>query len=268
MENPFVYATDPELNVAFDQLVRLKKRTADTLEKATKMAGIGDSQGFVQLNPCPIHLPEYNIKRNPYSSYAPKASLASIDEEVRQAIKQAEAKIEEISALNAPLIAQNAQLKNDIITLMTRLGITPSYQTYEYPTSRSRTKKSVNHSAGYTQDLARCMPSDPCSTAKYTLSTYVQNYERWLKAEQEKEIKEKIAKDEDTIRVHVMGNPEMMGLLMTHGVNVLDVMHKALVGKKIDAIKYSAVAAIESIKASANPDLDAIEKIYNWHKRL
>lgn len=87
-----------------------------------------------------------------------KTKLEVINQKVLAAVTEAKQKIAEVEALNAPLLEQNKSLVSQVTEMMTRVGIPSNYTTYEYASSRSKTKKIMHHSAGYMGDLQRNNP--------------------------------------------------------------------------------------------------------------
>lgn len=257
--NPFEYGKDPELNRIFDNLISLRDKVANQFAKAEKIAGLGEVTNFTPLKDVKLDLPNYRFQRT-QNSYV-KTSLDVIDRTVRSAIEAAKKQLDDAAAENAPIEEQNKKLIAQVTELMTRIGIPSTYTTYDYPSTRSRTKKSVSHTAGFIGDLNRVCPKSNVAGLKYTLDTYVRDYESWLKTEREAELKEKIAKDEAAVQKYILGNPTLVATLMEAGVNILKEVQTAVPGQKSEVIKYCKAQAISNIKAQLNPDLALIEKI-------
>jgi phenylpyruvate tautomerase PptA (4-oxalocrotonate tautomerase family) len=257
--NPFEYGKDPELNRIFDNLIALRDKVATQFAKAEKIAGLGSVTNFHPLKDVKIDMPNYRYERT-RDSYR-KTPLATIEAMVRPAVERARQAIADAEVENAPFEEQNKQLVQQVTELMTRIGIPSTYTTYDYPSTRSRTKKSVSHTAGYVADLERTRPKSNLSSAKYTLDNYVRDFESWLKAEKDAEMKEKIAKDEAAVQKNILGNPTLVATLMQAGVNILEEVQKAVPGQKCEVISYCKAQAISNIKANPNPDFELIEKI-------
>lgn len=261
LTNPFEYREDPELNIIFDKMVQLKTRVDATIAKATSVGDIDASQGFVKLNPCKITLLNYKNRRTA-STWA-KTNLDVIDREVKESIAAAEKTIDEVAALNNPLVENNTKVAAKIKDLMVSLGIPTSYTTYEYATARSRTRTSKTHQAGYIGDLTRAIPVNEVETARYTLKTYIEEYSRWKKAEEDAELKEKIERDDQAFSKYVLNNPTLVENLMRAGVNILSVTQNATTGNKLELVKYSIAQAIVNLEAMPEPDEDLIEALRN-----
>lgn len=257
--NPFEYSEDPELNRIFDGLISLRDKVATQFAKAEKIAGLGEVTGFAPLKNVENRLPNYRHERNSHS-WA-KISLENIDKMVRAAIISAREQIGAAEAENAPLEEQNRKLVAQVTELMTRIGIPSTYTTYDYPSSRSKTRKSITHTSGYVTDLERVRPKSNVASAKYTLENYIRDYEKWLESEKEAEYKEKVAKDENAIQKNILGNPTLVSTLMQAGVNIIEEVQKALPGQKSEVIKYCKAQAIANVKAQSNPDFALIQKI-------
>lgn len=259
IENPFKFTTDPELNRIFDNLLSLQARVADRFAKAEKIAGLSEVNSFVPLkNIDNTNLPDYRFERTRNMSFKP---LDQIEAMVREAIKSAREKIAEVEEHNRSLEEQNQKLVSQVRELMTRLGIAPSYTTSEYPTTRSKTKKTVTHSAGYITDLERVRPKSNVTGIKYAVDNYERSFEAWIKAEKEEDIKNKIAKDEAAVKQNILGNPTLVATLMQAGVNIIEEVQKAVPGQKSEVIRYCKSLAISNIRAMAEPDLELIKKI-------
>lgn len=270
IDNPFSYSNEPELHRIFDSLLSLRIRVADSFTKAERLAGFSADLKFKPLEEFKIGdmLPNYRHRREPTSSWvtSTKTKLDVIDNEVKAAVEKTRAYIEEVNGRNTPLIEHNKQIAAQVTELMLRLGIPQSYTTYEYPTSRSKTKKSVVHTAGFAGDLQRVNPTSGYTAAKYKIDGYVNDYERWLKSEKDAETKAEIAKDEEAVKKNILGNPDLVATLMQAGVNILDEVSKALPGKKSQVIEYCIVKAISEVRSSGvNFDSKLLEKLENLH---
>lgn len=257
--NPFEYGKDPELNRIFDSLISLRDKVANQFAKAEKIAGLGEVTNFTPLKDVKFDLPNYRYERTK-NSYV-KVSLDQIERLVAPAIDAARKQIDDVAAENAPLEEQNKKLVAQVTELMTRIGIPSTYTTYEYPSSRSKTKKAVSHTAGYVYDLERARPKSNIQEMKYKLDNYAREYQSWVKTERDTEMKEKIAKDEAAVQKNILGNPTLVATLMQAGVNILEEVQKAVPGQKSEVINYCKAQAIANIKAQSNPDLALIEKI-------
>ncbi len=260
--NPFEYAKDPELNYIFDKLISLQARVAEKFAKAERIAGLGAATGFEKLHNVDYALTNYrNLRSTSDISWKPKTSLAQIDIIVQQDIKAATEKIAETEALNVPIIEHNKALVQQVTEMMARIGIPTGYTTYEYPTARSKTKKSIPHSAGFLGDLQRANPASNTSSKKYELDSYIREYNRWVQSEKDAEHKENLARDEKIVQVRILGNPELVATLMQAGVNILTEVQSAVPGRKADVIEYCIAKARKNVNDSAIPDLALIEKL-------
>lgn len=257
--NPFEYGKDPELNRIFDSLIALRERVNAQFSKAERIAGLGDLSAFQPVKDVKIELPNYRYKRTE-NSYR-KTPLTQIDTLIRGAIESARKQIAETEEANKENEEKNKQVVMQITELMTRLGIPSTYTTYEYPTSRSKTRKSISHVAGYIGDLERVRPKSNLVSAKYTIDNYVRDYESWLRSEKETEQKEKVAQDDAAVQKHILGNPALVATLMQAGVNIIEEVQKAVPGQKIEVIGYCKTQAIANLKSMPEPNFELIEKI-------
>lgn len=261
IENPFNYRNEPELSRIFDNLLSLRVRVADNFAKAEKIAGLSEVNSFVPLkNIDHMDLPDFRLEFSRSMSYKP---IELIEARVREAIKNSRAKIAEVDEYNKQLEEKNQKLISHIRELMTRLGVAASYTTSDYPTSRSKTKKAITHTAGYITDLERVRPKSNVSSMKYSLDNYERAFESWIKAAKEDEARKNAEKDEAAVRQNILGNPVLVATLMQAGVNIIEEVQKALPGKKSEVVQYCKALAISNLKGMANPDTVLMEKITN-----
>ena len=262
IENPFAYSTDPELNRIFDSLLSLQVRVNERFAKADRMAGLGENPSFMKPIDVKINLPNYRGLREGGSSWlSKKTDLKIIDQQVRAAVQLAEEEVKLTEEKNKPITEHNKKICQMVTEMMTRLGIPASYSTYEYPTSRSKTKKSVGHTAGYIGDLNRAVVASNASTVAYQIRSYVSEYERWFKAEQEAEMKEAQERDERIVKEKILGNPHLVQTLMRANVNILEEANKALPGKKAAVIDYCISLAISNVKGQPTVDEDLLNAL-------
>lgn len=249
IENPFKYGTDPELNVIFDKLIGLKKRVDDEFEKAGRIAGFGSGTKYQKLTEAKVVLPDYRgiRTRNVTSWASTKTPLAKIHDEVQAALIEAKEHVDSVEQMNEPLIAHNNEITKQITQIMTSIGVETAYTTYEYATTRSRTKKSVTHSAGYLGDLRRAQPQSNVAAMRYKISDYERDYQSWVTAEKAAENKARIEQDAVTVEKKILGNPELVATLMQAGVNILAEVQKAQPGAKADVIEYCMATAISNV---------------------
>lgn len=67
----------------------------------------------------------------------------------------------EITQQNVLIAIHNKSVQDKIKDIMKWVGVSDTYSTYDFATSRSRTKTAQRHSAGYLSDLARVAPTSP-----------------------------------------------------------------------------------------------------------
>lgn len=264
--NPFPYATDPELNRIFDSLVDLKLRVNAQFAKAEKIAGFTTESKFMPLTQAKVELPNYRTLREPSTSYySSKKPMVEVDRQVQAAIAVAKEHLDAIDEINKPISENNQRIKEQVTDLMIRLGIPSAYSTYEYPTTRSKTRKTIGHTAGYITDLNRMTPASNVSSERYRLNTYISDFDKWKIEITKEEEKAKIEKDELTIKNKVLGSPKLVEALMMSGVNILSELANAVPGKKADMVNYCIVKAISNERAKAQPSEEAIELLEDLH---
>lgn len=273
IDNPFNYSAEPELHRMFENMLSLRVRVTDSFAKAEKLAGFSNNLKFIPLEEFKFDgmLPNYRERRQPTSGWtsSAKTKLEVVDAEVRAAVEKARTHIEEVNGRNAPLMEHNKQIAAQVTELMLRLGIPHSYTTYEYPNTRSKTKKSVVHTAGFVGDLQRVNPVSGHSPAKYKIDSYLSEYERWAKAEKEAEAKAEIERDEAAVKKNILGNPDLVATLMQAGVNILDEANRALPGRKSQVIEYCIVKAISNVRSSSiDFDSKLLAKLEHLHETV
>lgn len=244
-DNPFEYSKDPELYRIVENLVSLKKRVTSELDKAAKIAGLQEGLQFKELHNVDFSLPNYKSMRSEYS-YT-KTKMDVIENQVKSAIENAQKLINDTEVKNRPLQEYNQLIISRVTELMNKIGVATSYSTYEYPTSRSRTKKQTYHTAGYVGDLNRTCPKTNVPERKLALENYIFEYHNWMKLEIEKDQKEAIAADEKIIKERILGDPELVAALMLSGVNILNEVQNAVPGKKAVVIQYCLATAKKNI---------------------
>lgn len=122
--------------------------------------------------------------------------------EILERIAQLEAAVTKAWQDNVEAINNNKLVREKVELMMKHCGIASTYTTYEFPTSRSRTKKAVTHSAGYLGDLTRNVPIS-VQGSKPNAEEYKKKAERLYKDmsskiadfERQKRIKETKAKE-------------------------------------------------------------------------
>jgi hypothetical protein len=72
-------------------------------------------------------------------------------------VDEIEKEIRKIHEKNISAMENNKVLAKSVESFMTIIGIPRSYQTYECPSNRHRTKKWISHLAGYMNDISRCI---------------------------------------------------------------------------------------------------------------
>ena len=237
--NPFEYSKDPELNTMFDKMVSLKARVEDQFKKANSIAGLDAEAKFLPLEQVKISLPTLDSLRNPSNGRwgSSVVSLERVLEQATNAINVARAEVERVEKANAANLENNNNLSKQIKSLMTRLGFSESYSTFEYPSSRSRNKKEVRHTAGYVADIERMRPKSNTYMASTQIKDYEARLSTYIQSERAKEIKEKTDSDTKAVEHLLNATPELMEFLVLCNVNIMTRMAEAPVGCKKYVIK-------------------------------
>jgi ribosomal protein L20 len=263
IENPFDSKTDYEYYQIFNELANLKSRVDIKVKNSEKLFDIQGGLKFLPLAKVEIVLPNFkDMRGSEWSSWSHKSrSFQEIKALVKSAIDIARKNIEEIDIRNKDAVIHNNKVVESVKQLMVSIGVQPTYNSYELPTSRSRTRKSVCHQAGYIGDLSRTCPISNTHEQSKKIDSYLYEFNNWLAVEEEKDKKVQIEKDEDAIKKHVLNNPTLVSTLMHAGVNILSEIQTALPGKKAEVIEYCLVKAIDLVRQSTTPDEKLIESL-------
>lgn len=257
--NPFKYTEEPELSRIFDSLTSLRDRVNARFQEANKIAGISAGEGFKKIPEISVPLqPNYRNMRGDTWTRQP---ISKIDETVKEYIASVTRVLDEAEAAEKEIIEHNQEVKKQIIALMTKMGIPSSYTVYEYPSSRSRVKKSMTKTAGYMSDLANLTPSSTVNVHRSRLRDFEHEYNRWKAAELATEEKERIEKDEKYTAV-VLDHPDFVADMLACQVNPLTVLKSALPGKKKETILYCVSLARQY--ATQNSEEKLLEKVKSW----
>ena len=251
-QNPFEYSKDPELNMMFDKMVALRERVNAQFEKANNIAGLNGEAKFMQLEQVKVALPSFQSLREPNSSWrygSYKTPLDKVKEQADAAVKAAREEVARVEALNAPAIENNNRLVTQIKDLMTRLGFTEMYSTYEFPTARSRNRKEVRHTAGYIHDIQRVRPHPNTEETKRIINEYESRIAMYINGEKEKEDKERSDADAKVFDQLINNNPQVVEFLMKSGINIMTMLAEAPAGRKRAVIKDALEEVMENALA-------------------
>lgn len=90
--------------------------------------------------------------------------------------------------LNLPAIQNNLKIQQGIVKMMEKFGVKGSWSTYEYKSSRSRSKIEVKHSCSWFSEVSRFIKtSDGFSGIESEHKKFLETIEKW-KAEQTKKL--------------------------------------------------------------------------------
>jgi hypothetical protein len=248
--NPFNSSVDPELSAIFNQLVNLKTRVNDQLNKAERMAGFGENSRFIPLTKITVNLPSILSIREPNSNgfYKRKVPIEQVEKIVRKHIAIARATIAEIEEQNKPAIEHNANLCKQIGDLMSRIGIQSSYTTYELPSPRHKNRQHVYRSAGYLGDLQRTCPQSNAWSEKQKVDDHERRLEHYIQTWKVEETKEKASSDARAIEKFISSKPHTVSLLTRAAdIDLLTRLSTAEPGQKYDVIKESIDEAISVV---------------------
>lgn len=249
LPNPFEYAKDPELNMMFDKMVSLRDRVSQQFEKANSIAGLNGDAKFLPLEQVKINLPSFESLREPNNSwrYGGKVSLDVVKKQAEDAIVAARAEIARVEALNAENVKNNDTLVQQVKDLMTRLGFSEIYTTYEFPSSRSRNRKEVRHTAGYITDLHRVRPTSNTDAMTRSVNDYESRLAYFLTRAKELEDKEKADSDAKAFEEIVNKQPGLVEFLMECKINIMTRLASAKAGTKRGVVKEALNEVLEDV---------------------
>lgn len=193
-------------------LENAKKEIDKALEKISSIRN--DIGSIMEVKTCPnLQMPSfeqaYNRQFNSSWNRYDKTIRQHVErgyELVLKEIDEFEKTIESIHKENESAIQNNVETRKKVEDFMTSIGIKKTYTTYDFPSKRSKTKKTLTHSAGFMEDIQREIKiDDGYSTRISQLKTLTRdkanNYEKLIseinKIEKEKE---KQAKEEEDRR--------------------------------------------------------------------
>jgi hypothetical protein len=250
-QNPFKRDSDPELSAIFTQLVGLKKRVDGQLVKAERMAGFGENARFLPLLDVKLELPSVQSIHTPGENnrfYRPVIPLEQVEATAREYIAKARAQIAEVEAKNAEALLHNRNLCQQVTDLMTRIGIASSYTTYELPSPRHKTRKTIPHSAGYLNDLQRVTPKSNAYQCKLQVDEYERRLPGYITQWRAEEVKKNTDSDAQAIEKFISQKPGIVALLIkTADIGLLTLLSTAEPGQKMGIIKESITLAIDTV---------------------
>ncbi len=128
---------------------------------------------------------EGNLKTFSYSSYIKERPLKDYARTVEVAKKHVEywlEKARQIHDANAESITNNLAVVESIKLMMENLGIRETYKVHRYKTKRSRYKTEFTERAGWSSDVARCIPrSDGFRDFENQCKRQLERIEEWAK---------------------------------------------------------------------------------------
>lgn len=144
-------------------LEKAKEKIDFALSKIDKIrndVGVIMPVEIISVNPDRSLSRYYHIK-NPYSynSYDSKSRnhVESAYKVTIEKYEELKKKVEEIHNKNEKALKNNEETAQKVRDFMNTVGIPNSFSTYDYPSKRHKTKKRINHEAGYIQDIRRCI---------------------------------------------------------------------------------------------------------------
>lgn len=146
-----VKTVEETLNVLRKHIAKLEEKANDTLPTNMKVE-------FIPAFSAPYMETVFTV----INGYYGNSGMAKTEDQIDKCVTKHEAgiaeyldKIEAIHLKNIPAIENNVKLRAKLSFIMDAAGIPTSYTTFELPSARARTKKSVYHTAGYLGDINR-----------------------------------------------------------------------------------------------------------------
>jgi flagellin-like hook-associated protein FlgL len=146
-----------------------------------------------------------------YSNRFDPTNLSHVEKGYENALKKIESvlrSVEEMHSANEEALKNNKETKQKIVDFMTTIGIPSNYTAYEYPTSRSKTKKPIPKTAAYISDINRVI--DLNDSYETRLSEYksmkdkiTKEYEKYKLEIQKKEAEKIKQEKEDNDRMEL-----------------------------------------------------------------
>lgn len=171
------------------------KRAIEQAEKALKdvtvegerlrQAATGASSKIMPVNSLRLEW-NFQVKTNSWKQdeILVEPTIANATRSLDEAWQKVEAK----HAENAAAIENNRAIRQTVQALMTAIGIPEVYDVYDYPTERSRTKKTIKKTAGWRQDLAHfCRSDDGYDAARQAYEAGKKKIEEWSREQRAKE---------------------------------------------------------------------------------
>lgn len=239
--NPFKYG-EPFYSV-YDGLLKLEETMHARELKATQLAGLADGAKFINLPKIELSLtpPSTFRKPNQYSAYLLIRPLEEVEKNVADTITTAKALIEEHREEYEKAAVHNDTLRKQVIALMDQIGVKESYTTYEFPTSRSKTRKAMNHRAGFLNDLDRIAPKNPLKAAEYAVAEYERSFKSWLDAERRSENEKKRSSVQRMLAKYI--TPELSAFYLVLGLDVVSIINNSTENN----VEYNLLNAINEI---------------------
>lgn len=195
-------------------LVEAKKFIDRAIENVLKIRS--DIGSISKVEKCP-HFPfisienAYSQNSSYYSNRFDPTNSSHIEKGYENALKKIESvftSVEEMHSKNKESLENNKETKQKIIDFMTSIGIPSNYTVYEYPTTRSKTKKSIAKTAGYISDIERVISSnDSYQTRLFEYKTMkekiTKEYEKYKLEIQKKEVEKLKKEKEDNDRMEL-----------------------------------------------------------------
>jgi hypothetical protein len=188
-------------------LVEAKEYIDRAIESVLKIRS--DIGSISKVETCP-HFPFISIENvysqnsSYYSNRFDPMNLSHVEKGYENALKKIESvlkSVEEMHTANEEALQNNKETKQKIVDFMTTIGIPANYTSYEYPTNRSKTKKSIPKTAGYISDINRVIALNDSyetrlSEYKSMKEKITKEYEKY-KLEIQKQESEKLKKEKE-----------------------------------------------------------------------
>lgn len=115
-----------------------------------------------------------------YEKYQSESSINSICQKGIDHVDRILKSAEKQHFINLDRIANNKIIIGGITKMMDNFGVRGSWTTYEYPSSRSRTRKEVTHRCGWPAEVSRFIPTDDgFSSIERSCKSRLDEIEKW-----------------------------------------------------------------------------------------
>lgn len=154
------------MTISLEYHIKSVRGEIDKIEKGIieMRAAIGGSENkAAPLNKCDfisnfngVKSDAYKRTWNGYSEASPRAQIDNATKHLNELWQ----KSQEAHEANKPIIESNTKIRAALEAFMLAVGIGKEFSTYEFKNSRSRSRETLPHTAGWVADMHRALPVD------------------------------------------------------------------------------------------------------------